>query len=261
MAAGLLLISAASLKAFNPPAGDDVFAESAPLLVAGIQLELFVGLWLASGIRPDASRLVGLAVFSGFTIFNCSKIGCGATSCACFGTTMSPWFAFSIDLIVVALLFMFAPTITARTAGSEDGRWSWLSRNWFCIAFYIAVSPLLATLAWRNHPTHDKLPLAIWPTPINLGTLARGEAATGTFTIRNLTHEAVSLCLVETSCPCLSVTIPATVIEPDAQMRGSVRLDMVKEPRFTGNLAMTAQGRAPGQKLAFRVRVDAVVTP
>ena len=120
------------------------------------------------------------------------------------------------------------------------------------------------------HPTADPQPVAIdlsisasGSQSRELGTVAAGRRTVFPCLIRNTTRDEVTLGPFETSCHCLSVSLPDRVIPPGRSAPGEVILDMAMEPDFRGGLALTVEapvvvgGRPTG--MAVNVVLTAVV--
>ncbi len=112
-AAAAVLLIAAILKAWQlltlPLQGDTLWT-SRPLLIALVEVEFFLSLWLFSGLKPFAAWATTLACFCIFTIATFYRIATGAASCGCFGgMDVSPWVTLmAIDLPLVTGLFFFS---------------------------------------------------------------------------------------------------------------------------------------------------------
>jgi hypothetical protein len=110
---GLLLLAAAGLKlqglAVDPVARVGLFS-AAWVQVAVIEFELALGIWLLTGARPAAARLVTLLTFTIFAGVSCYAGVVGRASCGCFGKVpLSPWYAFAADVAVVVALLLTRP--------------------------------------------------------------------------------------------------------------------------------------------------------
>ncbi|MDA1055481.1 MAG: hypothetical protein O3C40_34205 [Planctomycetota bacterium] len=98
--AGVLLV-AATLKTLFPVTE----SMAPPFAIALILFELFLAVWLISGLLPRFSWCVATLCFAAFAAISVMKIAAGETDCGCFGVLrVSPWFALSIDMAAVLLL-------------------------------------------------------------------------------------------------------------------------------------------------------------
>jgi hypothetical protein len=245
---GFVLLSAAALKVFYPA---DVISRPFdsnwfPMVLA--ELELFLGLWLWTGLWAAASRLTMLALFSAFAVFNWTEAHAGAVSCACFGGIgLSPWMALGLDGVVVALLLCWRPS--PAPIGTQGQ-----------LAFGTLVFSLGAIIAiWPGDTKRRNGLLEVFPRMLDLGGVPQGTAATSEFVVRNTSSESVSISQLESSCPCLHISLPAEPVAPGAEVRGEATLDMSREPNFTGNLAVELRAKTGDNKRAFGMVVRAEV--
>jgi len=114
---GCILLTAAVLKgwqlATEPVANDTIFTYRWSL-TAQVEVELFLSLWLLSGLYR---RQVWWAALAGFAFFSCVTLYkglSGEASCGCFGKVeVSPWYTLVLDLAAVAALLVFRPVVRA----------------------------------------------------------------------------------------------------------------------------------------------------
>jgi hypothetical protein len=95
---------------------------------------------------------------------------------------------------------------------------------------------------------------------IDLGVIDRGGASAGVVRVTNRGRAAVRVTSASASCPCLTVAGLPAVIRPDETIPLTVRLDLAREPEFTGRLGVTmtvAADETPDPVL--RLRADARV--
>jgi hypothetical protein len=136
---GLVLLAAAFFKGTDPatlilPAGG--FQSSKYGLVALIEAEAFLGLWLITGIYPRASRLLAILSFSCFSLVSLTQAMSGQESCHCFGRhSVNPWLMLSLDIVALALLSSWSP-VQNGTAGR--------SRPWTFALLVLLFLPLAA---------------------------------------------------------------------------------------------------------------------
>lgn len=108
IAAGLVLMTAAALKAWPLMFS----AQAAPMLwmIAQVEVEWLLGLWLLSGVRLRLAWMAALLLFTVFAGVNAVKLMRGESECGCFGPLeTSPWVTLLIDLAVIALLVFCRP--------------------------------------------------------------------------------------------------------------------------------------------------------
>jgi hypothetical protein len=123
MALGLFLLVAAGLKAHSlatDPLSQDAFFASPRLLIATIEVEIVLGLWLLSGWFVRAAWVTALGFFGVLAGVSLYLALAGQRSCGCFGqVTVSPWATFSLDIAAVAALALWRPA--PRTALRQPG--------------------------------------------------------------------------------------------------------------------------------------------
>jgi hypothetical protein len=109
----LILILAAALKGYQA-ATEPI--EGRAWLIAQVELEWLLGLWLLSGLRQRLGWLATLLCFAVFAAMAGHKACQGAASCGCFGKLqVNPWHTVVLDLgIVVGLILCRPRTVAAR---------------------------------------------------------------------------------------------------------------------------------------------------
>jgi hypothetical protein len=111
----LLLLAAAGLKltglAVDPVGRMGLFSMPA-FQIAVVEFEFFLAAWLLWGKRPLGSWATALGVFTIFAVVSAYQGWIGRTSCGCFGRlSVSPWYAFGIDLAVLLALILGRPDL------------------------------------------------------------------------------------------------------------------------------------------------------
>ena len=117
--AGVLLL-AAGLKghqlATEPVLGTGIL-DSRWFLIGVVEFELFLGLWLISGIYARRLWQITMGCFALFACFSLHKALSGAATCGCFGRVeVNPWYTFTLDTLAVALLLRWRPTPSKQPA-------------------------------------------------------------------------------------------------------------------------------------------------
>ena len=113
-AVGVLLLVAAILKGWQlltePTANNSIWTSRAFSIVQ-VELELFLGTWLLSGLFKKAAWLISTMCFVMFSAVTLYKGITGAESCGCFGSVhINPWITLlAIDLPAVIALSVFRP--------------------------------------------------------------------------------------------------------------------------------------------------------
>lgn len=110
---GILLLAAAGLKlnglAVDPVGRMGLFTLPA-FQIAVVEFEIFLAVWLLWGRQPLGSWATALAVFTIFAAVSAYQGWIGRASCGCFGRlSVSPWYAFGIDLAVLIALIVGRP--------------------------------------------------------------------------------------------------------------------------------------------------------
>lgn len=130
--------------------------------------------------------------------------------------------AVSIPSRFVAHISLAAVTLATCTGAWYAG--SWCAR---------------ASKAERDRVKIASNGLVVEPELIDYGELKQGQMREVTVTIRNRMNTTLVLMRVETSCPCLSVKMERSRLEPGAAIALSTRLDMSRELHFVGRLLLT----------------------
>jgi hypothetical protein len=112
----VLLLTAAVLKlsglAADPVGRMGMFTASA-FQIAVVEFEVFLAAWLLRGTRPLGSWMTALVVFTAFAGVSAYQGWIGRTTCGCFGRlSVSPWYAFGIDLTVLLALVLGRPDLS-----------------------------------------------------------------------------------------------------------------------------------------------------
>jgi hypothetical protein len=112
-ALGALLLAAAGLKVHSlavDPFHEDMFLDSPRLLIATIEIEIVLGLWLLSGWAARAAWVSALGFFGLLAAVSFFLAYSGQRSCGCLGrVNMSPWVMFAVDLGAIAALAFWPP--------------------------------------------------------------------------------------------------------------------------------------------------------
>jgi hypothetical protein len=76
--------------------------ESRWFLVAVVQYELFLGVWLLSGLFPRTAWWLAIGTFALFAVVSGGKALAGDPNCGCFGRVpTSPWLSLSINMTAI----------------------------------------------------------------------------------------------------------------------------------------------------------------
>lgn len=113
----MLLLAAAGLKrnglAVDPVGRMGLFSLPA-FQIAVVEFELFLAAWLLWGRQPLGSWATAIGVFTVFAVVSAYQGWIGRASCGCFGRlSVSPWYAFGLDLTVLLALLLGRPDLLA----------------------------------------------------------------------------------------------------------------------------------------------------
>ncbi len=253
LALGGLVLAAAGMKAYAlalDPLVQDWFLASPRLLIAVIEVETLLGLWLLSGWSMRAGWVAALgffAVMAGTSLYLATT---GQSSCGCFGQIpISPWLTFGVDLAAVGALLVFRPA----PAGDLPGA-AWLQR---LLKSAVGAAVLLALLAGGALLTFDD-PLEALARmrgdsiTVQPAVSDAGEGATGTvrtFRVQLVNHmdRPVRFLGGTTTCSCVATEDLPFIVEKGES--GSIDLSV----RFVG-----ASGRF---QHSFALLTDAEAQP
>jgi hypothetical protein len=110
---GVLLLATAGLKIhglYTDPYAQESILLTPRLLVAVIEVEILLGLWLLSGLAMRAAWLAALAFFAAGASANVYLAVEGQRSCGCFGRVeVNPWATLGIDVTATLALLLCRP--------------------------------------------------------------------------------------------------------------------------------------------------------
>jgi hypothetical protein len=121
----LILLSAGALKGYelftaSPP--ETSLWTSRGFLIAVIEVEFALGLWLLFGLWPPGARRAALAAFLAFFVVSLFKALAGEASCSCFGRVpVSPRYTAALDFAAIFSLWLWRPP--ARAERPVGSRW------------------------------------------------------------------------------------------------------------------------------------------
>lgn len=109
---GILLLVAAVLKGcqlFTESVADDDILTYRVFMIFQVGFEVFLGIWLISGLFKKAVWRVALFCFVIFFCITLYKVIIDAESCGCFGVIqVKPWVTlFAIDMPAIIILAIF----------------------------------------------------------------------------------------------------------------------------------------------------------
>ena len=222
---GLVLLLAALLKfyglAIEPVARMGLFS-TPEFQVAVIEFEVFLAVWLLSGWRPLGSWLLALATFTGFAVVSFWQGWIGQASCGCFGRlAVSPWYAFTLDVTLLALLLIGRPDLKPLRS---DARRSFARALLPAAGGLGALALVTGLLLGGAHVAFGSMPAAlayfrgervsVTPRLVDVGAGVGGETRRVSVTVTNWTDGPVQLFGGTADCSCtvlhdLPVTVPA----------------------------------------------------
>jgi hypothetical protein len=145
----VILLSAAVLKSFQHESANTLGPTW--LLVFTVEVELFMGIWLLSGLFPARAWIACAACF---VVFECTSLHHAfdrIPSCGCFGDfQVSPWVSAAIDLCAILALAACAPSSIHVTRAECERRW-W--RVALPLAFFLVLAVPLAAIAGSDGRT------------------------------------------------------------------------------------------------------------
>lgn len=198
-----LLLAAAVLK-FNGLAVDPVgriglFSVPA-FQIAVIEFEFFLAAWLLWGKQPLGSWMTAFGVFTIFAAVSAYQGWIGRASCECFGQlSVSPWYAFTIDLAVLFALIFGRPDLavvqrqprrllsSVLPAACGLGGAAVLLALFAALAFLTcgSMDAVLARLRGER--------LSLYPRTVDVGTGVPGEVRESQVEIVNRTDHPIRL--------------------------------------------------------------------
>jgi len=214
----MFLLVAAGLKVHSlafDPFSQDVYFGSPRLLIASVEVEILLGLWLLSGWLVRAAWVSALGFFGILAGVSSYLALVGQRSCGCLGqVTVSPWVMFGIDVGAVAALALWRPGRTATSPPAVCARQ--LLKSGAVAAVLLALASSVFLLANAN-PANTLARLrgeAITADPavcdVGEGTL--GEERTFRIRLTNRADRPVRLVGGTTTCSCIAIgDLPITL--------------------------------------------------
>jgi hypothetical protein len=241
---GVFLLTAACLKAhglFTDPLAQDSLLFTPRLLIATIEIEILLGLWMLSGWAARASRLAALTFFGTLAAASLYLALDGQPSCGCLGrVTLSPWWSFGLDVAILATLLFSRPSSSLATlpAGARNLIATGIGAAGFLMliggAFLLASEdPVVALARLRGEP------IAVEPSVSELGAGIAGEQRTITVQLTNRTGQAVRIVGGTSNCDCIATGDLPVAVPPGESQPITVKLSFKgKVGRFQRSFAL-----------------------
>jgi len=90
--------------------------------------------------------------------------------------------------------------------------------------------------------------LTVSPAKLEFGQVHHAGRSEKNFTLHNAGRTIVTVVEITTSCDCLSIRLENSSVEPGRSVNGVVSVDFSIEPEFSGELDLSAYGRADGNR-------------
>jgi hypothetical protein len=156
---GAFLLATAWLKVLAPAEAASVqSAYDIPywLLVAGIQLELVVGLLLVGRLWAPWVWGAAVTLFASFATISLLRALAGLESCGCFGAVrVNPWVTFTIDIAILGVLLLRRSPFFAESTTTGSPR----NRGWLVAWPIMAVGSMALLAANRPERLAASMPL------------------------------------------------------------------------------------------------------
>jgi hypothetical protein len=217
--------------------------------------ELFLALWLFSGLHPRWSWGAALACFFGFFAVSLFRALGGERSCACFGPLeLSPWLTTALDAgIVLLLASVQLPPSPHPTRQSHPRRFA----SAMFLGSAVAVAGLIGFLTSRASADV----LVVSDPRLDFGELPQGSYQEKTFTVTNTSSLPVRLTAIESTCPCLTFQLEKSVLAAGEDARVVAQLNLGKEPDYVGRLGVDVVGGTDIKDVRFRLVITVRVIP
>jgi hypothetical protein len=261
----MLLLVAAGLKVHSlalDPLSHGPFLGSPRLLIAAIEVESVLGLWLLSGWSVRAAWMSALGFFTVLAAASLYLALTGQRSCGCLGQVeASPWLMFGLDAGAVAALALCRP---AHTAAIAPGLWGGQALKIVAGAavllalgsgvFLLGFPGPTEALAWLRGEA-----ITVEPAVCDVGTGRAGERQTFRVHLTNRTDRPVRLVGGTTSCRCMATNDLPQSLAPGETGTIEVAIQFVGSPgRFRQHFVLfTDDERQPKVVARFSGQVIA----
>lgn len=264
---GCLLLVAAGLKLYGlsvsavPAVG--WFAQPWVQL-ASAEWEIVLGVWLLSGAYPFGAWLAAVGTFLAFATISGYLGWDGVASCGCFGAIhASPWWAFGIDVITLALLSVSWPCLAAgefyRPRVLVRTMTLWASVATLLFAVVVAAGSWYAGSPWAALSLLRGGPIAATPAHLDLGSGTVGTQLTSQVVLNNWSDRPIRVIGGTSDCSCVThADLPVTI--PPGESR-PVTIVLRVPPSPAGRMTRVAElftdyDQQPKIHLTLSCRVD-----
>jgi hypothetical protein len=245
----ILLLAAAALKAWGlalDPVGRAGFFSSAEVQLAIVEFEIFLGIWLLTGLAAVGAWLTALATFILFAGISFYLGVIGQTSCGCFGRfSPSPWWAFALDAVVIGLLLLGRPDFAALR---ERPRLIVIKELTAPAVALVLATAVFAAGLLTIYANYESVPAAIaalrgekvsiYPFSARVDAGQRGETRMATFEVTNWNEKEIRIIGGSADCSCTVLDDLPLTIAPKETRSVSVSISLAGRPGvFAGRAA------------------------
>jgi hypothetical protein len=200
---GILLLAAAGLKlnglAVDPVGRMGLFTLPA-FQIAVVEFEIFLAVWLLWGRLPLGSWATALGVFTAFAAVSAYQGWIGRASCGCFGKlSVSPWYAFGIDVGVLLALMLGRPDLDSVRQQPRLLMTSIASIAYGLTGAFAVLALLAGVANWIYGSADAALAhfhgerISLYPRLADVGTGAPGAIREGAIEVVNRTDHSIRL--------------------------------------------------------------------
>jgi len=233
---GVLLLTTAALKFFDPSPDSLSALELLPSqrwLMAAVEAEALIGLWLLTGGFPLLLWLAALMCFSVLASVSMYLGIEGQASCGCFGAKLpvSPWYAMGLDLAAVAALVCWRP---------RQGYWSDSATLRRILAVAAGTGVILAVgfggLAWMYGSPYEALShvrgeaITVESIVSYVGDGIAGEQRSFTIQLANHRDRPIKVIGGTTTCSCIATNDLPIIVPPRESRPITVRITFRGSP-------------------------------
>ncbi len=231
--AGGILVGAAILKAADViPSHQYTAGFSATwLFIALSQYELFLGMWLLSGLAKTGGWLVAVSTFAVFAGVGLWHLQLGQVNCDCFGSLpVRTWQAVALDVTVLLILGFAWPKswrFTLKPTALFLGNYLAVLAIWTVAAIAIFGSTDVAVAKLRGDS------LVAVPAAVEYGSIPAGETGSATVVFYNFTDREIRLLGGTADCSCTAIDDMPTSVPPGGEKSVVIRFQVPLEPGIT----------------------------